>query len=68
MAIDVDTIDTAITTIQTTGQSVSVEGMSYSAANLGDLIKLRSILKNENMRTVGNRPVMRGFDFTNMGY
>lgn len=68
MAIDIDAIDTAIEAIQTTGQSISVEGMSYSAANLDALIKLRDKINSENMRAAGTRPTFRGFDFTNMGY
>ena len=68
MAISLSTIEDAITKIQTTGQSVSVEGMSYTAANIGDLLELRNRLQNEEMRDNTSRPAFRGFDFNNMGY
>jgi len=68
MALDITAIEAAITEIQTSGQSVSVDGMSYSAANLTDLIKLRDTARADTMRTNGSRPLFRGFDFTNMGY
>ena len=68
MSVSLSTIETAINTIQTTGQSVSVEGMSYTAANINDLIELRKTLQNEEMRSNTSRPTFRKFSFTNMGY
>ena len=68
MALTLTLIETAIETIQTTGQSVSVEGMSYSAANIDALMRLRDQLKVETNRSNGSRPVFRGFEFNNMGY
>lgn len=68
MAITIETVETAINTIQSGGQSVSVEGMSYTAANIDALIRLRAVLQKETLTTNGTRPAFRGCDFTNMGY
>jgi DUF1009 family protein len=66
MALTVAEIDTAITAILTNGQTVSVDGMSYSAANLASLHKLRDQIQAEERQS--KRPTARGFNFRSMGY
>ena len=68
MALSLSTVETAINTIQTTGQSVSIEGMSYTAANIGELMDLRKTIIQETNKANTTRPAFRGFDFSNMGY
>ena len=68
MAITLTEVETAITQIQTSGQSFSVDGITYSRANLSALIQLRDNLKGETDRTAGSRPTFRGFDFSAGGY
>lgn len=67
MALTVAEVETAITAIQTGGQSVTVDGMTYTAANLNTLISLRERLQRETDRASG-RPVFRAFKMSNMGY
>jgi hypothetical protein len=50
----------------TGGQSVTLNGMSYTAANLNALIELRSQLKTETDRTT--RPTIRAFNFGGAAY
>ena len=45
MALTVGEVETAIQSIMDGGQSVTVDGMSYSAANLKTLIDLRDKLQ-----------------------
>ncbi len=66
MALTVEAIDTAIEKILTTGQSVSVDGMTYTAANLSQLRELRMQLKAEGR--VSTRPTGRAFNIRSMGY
>jgi len=61
-------VETAIESILTTGQSVTVDGVSYSQANLSSLIAIRETMEQTENRTGGNRPVFRGFNFTGAGY
>lgn len=68
MSLSVTEIETAISTVTTTGQSVSVAGMSYSAANLSDLNDLLTKARNENMRSGGTRPLFRGISLSAAGY
>jgi len=68
MAITLTEVETAITQIQTSGQSFSVDGINYSRANLSALIQLRNSLQGESLRSAGTRPMFRGFDFTSAGY
>ena len=68
MAVTVSDIDNAITAINDYGQSMVVDGIQYSRANLMALIKLRDIEKSLQGRTAGTRPVIRAFDMSNMGY
>ena len=68
MALTVATVDTAIEAIQGGAQSWSVDGMSYTMANIDVLIGLRARLHNELGRSAGTRPMFRGFKFGSMGY
>jgi hypothetical protein len=68
MAITLLEVESAITAVQDSGQSSTVDGISYSRANLSALISLRDKLKGEAGRTAGSRPVFRGFSFTTAGY
>ena len=68
MAVTVATVDAAITAIMDSGQTFTIDGMTYSQANLSALIDLRDKLKLEASRADGTRPTMRGFGFGSMGY
>lgn len=68
MAVTVETIDAAITSIQDSGQSFVLDGIQYSAGNLKTLYEYRDKLQNEAGRSDGTRPLMRGFNFNAMGY
>ena len=59
-------VNTAIETILTGGQSYSIDGMSYSAANLGTLRELRAEMMAQTSRAT--RPLFRAFRGTSMGY
>jgi len=67
MALTVAEVETAIQTIQTAGQSVTIDGMTYSAANLKTLIDLRDKLQLATDRA-STRPVFRAFKMSGMGY
>ena len=68
MAITADTIDEAITEIQDSGQSFSLDGITYTAASLSALIELRNQLRSQESRTDGTRPLMRRVKFGSIGY
>jgi hypothetical protein len=68
MAVTLATVETAITAVQTLGQTTSVDGISYSRANLAALIDLRDRLQMSESRSSGQRPVFRGMDFNTQGY
>ena len=59
-------VNSAIETILTSGQTVSVDGMTYSRANLSALQSLRDKMMAEVSRTT--RPLFRAMNFTGMGY
>ena len=59
-------VNTAIETILTGGQSYSVDGVTYSAANLGTLQSLRAEMMAQTSRTT--RPLFRAFRGNSMGY
>ena len=59
MALTFAQIDTAITDIMDGGQSVTMDGTTYSAANVKTLMLLRSELQTETERTDGTRPMFR---------
>ena len=68
MAVTVTTIDAAITEILTSGQSFTLDGVTYSRGNLNALYALRQTLIMESAQSEGTRPAMRGFNFSGMGY
>ena len=68
MAVTLTDVETAISTIQSNGQSFSLEGIVYSQANIGALIQLRQQLIDETDRSAGTRPVFRAFHMSGMGY
>jgi len=68
MALTLATVEAAIEAIQDGAQSWSVDGMSYTMANIDVLIDLRARLQNELGRSEGTRPMLRGFGFKSMGY
>lgn len=68
MAVTVAAAETAITAIQDGGQSFTLDGVTYSQANLSALIELRDRLLRETERSSGARPVFRAVNFGEMGY
>ena len=68
MATTTATVDAAISAINDNGQSFTVDGVTYSRANLSSLIELRDRLKQEEARSSGNRPLLRGLNLSGMGY
>lgn len=68
MAVTVADCDVAIAAIQDNGQSFTLGDMTYSAANLSALLKLRETLQREDQRSGGRRPLMRGFRCSGAGY
>jgi hypothetical protein len=68
MAVTVATVEAAITAIEDGGQSVTIDGQTYTQGNLRALIELRDRLNNEAGRSDGTRPTMRGVNFGTMGY
>lgn len=68
MAVNTTTIDAAITAIQDSGQSFTLDGMTYNRGNVSALIALRDKLQREAERSSGLRPVFRRFKMDNMGY
>jgi|TARA_R110000803_G_scaffold167687_1_gene230949 hypothetical protein len=59
MALTLAQIETAITAVMDGGQSVTMDGTTYSAANIKTLFAMRSALQNEGERAAGTRPVFR---------
>lgn len=68
MAVSVATVETAITAIMDSGQSVTIDGVTYNRANIGLLISLREKLKEEALRSGGTRPMIRAVNFGSIGY
>lgn len=68
MAVILVDVETAITAIQEGGQSYTLEGFTYSAANLSALIELRDRLRREDSRSTGQRPMMRAVKFGSASY
>jgi hypothetical protein len=59
-------VNTAIEQILLTGQSGSVDGISYSRASLATLESLRDKMMAQAGRAT--RPLFRAMNFTGMGY
>ena len=68
MAVTTTTVDAAITAIQDGGQSFTIDGMTYSQANLDALIRLRNQLRTESDRSDGTRPLFRAFGMGSASY
>jgi hypothetical protein len=68
MALTVAAVETAITAIETGGQSVTLGSITYTAANLQALLNLRSQLQREAEASGATRPVFRAFNFRGAGY
>jgi|14BtaG_2_1085337.scaffolds.fasta_scaffold136314_2 hypothetical protein len=68
MAITLTEVEAAITAVQDNGQSVELDGMTYDAARLSDLIALRREINANAGRVTGTRPLMRRVDLSGMGY
>ena len=68
MAVTIATVEAAITAILDGGQSATVDGMTYTQANIAQLITLRDQLKTEGTRTDGTRPTFRVVNISGMGY
>ena len=61
-------IQTAITTVAQGGQSFTIDGMTYTQANIGTLQKIYDDKVQEEARADGSRPLMRGVNLSGMGY
>jgi len=61
-------VKAAITKVAEEGQSSTVDGVSYTRANLAALIQLQDTLQGASDRAAGSRPTFRGFNFSSMGY
>lgn len=68
MAVTITDVETAISAIQSGSQAVTVDGFSYTKANLDALLKLRKQIQEETARSDGSRPVFRGVNLSGMGY
>jgi len=68
MSITLSEVETAITQVEESGQSFTVDGITYGRANLSALIQLRDSLRGETDRSSGSRPTFRGFNFSAGGY
>lgn len=66
MALTLVTVETAIETLISGSQSVTVDGMSYTKASLPALWEARKQLKAESDRST--RPMVRAVNFGGMGY
>jgi len=68
MEVNLVDVESAIAQIQEGGQSVTLDGFTYSAASLAALASLRDTLKAEELRSTGARPVFRRFKLSNAAY
>jgi hypothetical protein len=68
MAVTSTEIKTAIDAVVTSGQSFVLDGIQYSAATLSTLWDMYQTTTEEEARTDGSRPTMRGFRLSGMGY
>jgi hypothetical protein len=66
MALTLETVETAIIKLLEGGQTVSVDGVTFSQASLSALITMRDKMKHEADRA--NRPTIRAFNMRGMGY
>jgi len=68
MAVTLSTVDTMIEAIQSSGQMFTVDGVTYSQANLDALIRLREALQRDTERGDGTRPTIRAVNFGSASY
>ena len=68
MALDTTAIESAISAIETSGQSFTLDGVTYNQASLPALYDMLRRERNATLRSGGTRPVMRAFGFNSMGY
>lgn len=61
-------VETAIQSVQTDGQTVVLDGVSFSRANLSALVDLRERMLRKQERSSSQRPLFRGFKLDGMGY
>jgi hypothetical protein len=64
MALTLEKIDAAIDAVLESGQTVTVDGMTFSKANLNALWSLRRQVAGDASRSGGNRPVFRSFNLS----
>jgi hypothetical protein len=64
MALTLAQIDTAIADVLTKGQSTSMDGVTYTRANLNALMQMRQMQSGTEPRTTGKRPVFRSFNMS----
>ena len=67
MAFTVSDLDTAIQEILDTGQAVTHDGTTFKFPDLDKLYKMQRELTASSARAT-TRPLMRGFNFSTMGY
>jgi len=63
---ELSSVNAAINTINTGGQSVSIGDMSYTYANLNALIEQRNMLEKEEARSAGTKRRMLKVNFSGM--
>lgn len=68
MAVTLAAVESAINAILSGAQSVTVDGMTYTAANLSTLQNMRAEIQREALNTAKTRPTVRAFNFGGMGY
>ena len=68
MALTAAEIKTAIDSVTTSGQSFVLDGIQYTAGNLKTLWDMYQTTTEQESRTGGSRPTMRGFRLSGMGY
>ena len=68
MAVTATEIKTAIDAVTTSGQSFVLDGIQYTAGNLKTLREMYQTTTEQEARTAGTRPTMRGFKLSGMGY
>ena len=64
MALTLAQVDQAIEDILVKGQAHTMDGTSFTRANLAGLTELRDRLQNTEPRTSGARPVFRSFSMS----
>jgi len=68
MSLSTSAIESAISAIESGGQSFTLDGITYTAASLPALYDMLRKERNASLRTGGTRPLVRAFGFSSMGY